>query len=76
MAARSKPCPICERPATKANAPFCSDRCKQVDLNRWLDGSYAIPAAESDAPDAEDYAASVHNDPIVNASVRSRPTKH
>jgi endogenous inhibitor of DNA gyrase (YacG/DUF329 family) len=28
--------------------PFCSGRCKDVDLNRWLSGHYAIPAAETD----------------------------
>ncbi|MGB1157763.1 MAG: DNA gyrase inhibitor YacG, partial [Alphaproteobacteria bacterium] len=33
--------------------PFCSDRCRDVDLNRWLTGAYAIPAVEE--PDlAED----------------------
>ncbi len=31
--------------------PFCSPRCKDVDLHRWLSGSYAIPAVEADEPD-------------------------
>jgi endogenous inhibitor of DNA gyrase (YacG/DUF329 family) len=35
-------CPICSKPAQQATRPFCSDGCKQVDLNRWLSGSYAI----------------------------------
>lgn len=45
---RMKPCPICGKPASEASRPFCSERCRDVDLNRWLSGSYAIPAAESD----------------------------
>ena len=40
--AAAKPCPICGKPSTEAARPFCSDRCRDVDLNRWLSGSYAI----------------------------------
>ena len=47
-------CPICSRPAVARYRPFCSRRCNQVDLNRWLTGSYAIPAQEEDDPDADD----------------------
>lgn len=48
-----KPCPTCRKPATAAFRPFCSARCRDVDLNRWLTGSYVIPAAEDDDEDAE-----------------------
>jgi uncharacterized protein len=48
-----KPCPICGKPGIEASRPFCSERCRDVDLNRWLSNSYAIPAAENDAEDAE-----------------------
>ena len=41
-------CPICKSTAKKEYAPFCSKRCADVDLHRWLSGSYAIPAAEED----------------------------
>jgi uncharacterized protein len=41
--AAAKPCPICGKPSVAASRPFCSDRCRDVDLNRWLSGSYAIP---------------------------------
>ena len=41
-------CPECGKPATRADYPFCSPRCKDVDLNRWLSGSYAIPVMEED----------------------------
>ena len=45
-------CPICGKPAVKAYRPFCSKRCADVDLQRWLTGRYAIPVAEEDeAPD-------------------------
>ena len=44
----AKPCPICGKPATNASLPFCSERCREVDLNRWLSGSYAIPGKEDD----------------------------
>ena len=42
-------CPLCGKSIefdTKklpGNFPFCSDRCKLVDLGRWIDGDYAIP---------------------------------
>ena len=50
---KPKPCPICGKPATAASHPFCSERCRDVDLNRWLSNSYAIPAAQDDDEDAD-----------------------
>ncbi len=41
-------CPICDRPTDAAYRPFCSRRCADIDLGRWLTGSYAIPAEEDD----------------------------
>jgi len=41
-------CPICTRPAEAEFKPFCSRRCADLDLQRWLSGSYAIPAGEDD----------------------------
>ena len=39
-----RPCPVCgKRPADAEFRPFCSARCRQVDLGRWLAGDYAIP---------------------------------
>jgi hypothetical protein len=46
-------CPICNRPTDKAYRPFCSRRCADVDLGKWLTGSYAIPAGGDDADDGE-----------------------
>jgi endogenous inhibitor of DNA gyrase (YacG/DUF329 family) len=51
--ALAKPCPICGKPAIEASRPFCSERCRDVDLNRWLSNSYSIPAARDDDEDAE-----------------------
>jgi uncharacterized protein len=41
-----KRCPICVKPETERFRPFCSARCADVDLNRWLSGAYAIPVTE------------------------------
>lgn len=45
-------CPICGEPAERHWRPFCSKRCADIDLGRWLGEAYRIPAAE--APDATD----------------------
>ncbi len=45
-----RPCPVCGRPSVRKYHPFCSKRCADIDLNRWLKGAYAIPAGEEDAP--------------------------
>lgn len=42
-------CPICGRPAEADYRPFCSRRCADLDLQRWLSGRYAIPAVEDEA---------------------------
>ena len=42
------PCPICRRPSAQQFHPFCSGRCSDIDLNRWLSGAYVIPASEDD----------------------------
>jgi endogenous inhibitor of DNA gyrase (YacG/DUF329 family) len=47
-----RPCAICGKPVQTAFRPFCSRRCKDVDLHRWLAGSYVVPA--SDPEDDED----------------------
>ena len=48
-----KRCPECGKPANPATQPFCSKRCRDVDLNRWLSGSYVIPGKENAAEDEE-----------------------
>jgi endogenous inhibitor of DNA gyrase (YacG/DUF329 family) len=53
-AAPRKPCPICSKPSLEKYKPFCSKRCADVDLAKWLGGRYAIPAAENEDEDAEE----------------------
>lgn len=46
---KTQPCPECKRPSTREDYPFCSDRCRSLDLSRWLKGSYAIPVADDES---------------------------
>ena len=41
-------CPICNKPATGDDKPFCSKRCANIDLGRWFKGSYSVPVVEDD----------------------------
>ena len=50
------PCPICDRETDHKYRPFCSRRCADVDLGKWLSGSYAIPADDPDDIDESDRA--------------------
>ncbi len=47
-------CPICHKDTDPKYRPFCSKRCADVDLGKWLTGSYAVPA---DTPEDLDEAA-------------------
>jgi endogenous inhibitor of DNA gyrase (YacG/DUF329 family) len=49
----AKRCPICGKPALEAAKPFCSERCRDVDLNRWLSGSYVVPGRPEADEDEE-----------------------
>ena len=40
-------CPLCQKPAEAPHRPFCSHRCSQLDLGKWLTGEYAIPSYET-----------------------------
>jgi len=49
-------CPICGKPASARNRPFCSSRCANIDLGRWLGGTYRVatdetPESAADTPD-------------------------
>ncbi len=39
----AKPCPICKKPRTDEFAPFCSNRCRDRDLNQWFSDGYTVP---------------------------------
>ena len=44
---KAKGCPICGADTTSETRPFCSKRCADVDLGRWFQGAYAIPAVDA-----------------------------
>ena len=46
-----KRCPICGKPADELFRPFCSKRCADVDLHRWLSGVYAVPVTADEEED-------------------------
>lgn len=54
----SASCPLCKKPTDTHYKPFCSKRCADVDLHRWLSGKYAIEggedASEDEPPSEED----------------------
>lgn len=50
-------CPICGSPSEMGTRPFCSKRCRDVDLSRWLKGSYAIPGGQAEADEDGEEAA-------------------
>jgi endogenous inhibitor of DNA gyrase (YacG/DUF329 family) len=43
VARAGRPCPICGKASVTAFRPFCSKRCADIDLHRWLGGVYAVP---------------------------------
>jgi hypothetical protein len=44
-------CPLCGKPREPAFKPFCSKRCADIDLNRWLSGVYAVPVKDDEDED-------------------------
>lgn len=53
-------CPVCGKAPLATYRPFCSRRCADVDLGRWLTESYRIPAETADEPPEEDPAPKLH----------------
>ncbi len=53
----SRKCPVCGKDSVRAYHPFCSKRCADVDLNRWLSGRYVIPGHDDEnaAPAVDDH---------------------
>ena len=50
---RVQRCPICSKPTVEQFKPFCSRRCADVDLNRWLSGVYVVPTEEAEDEDGQ-----------------------
>ena len=55
-------CPICKKPVKSADAdfPFCSERCRLIDLGKWASGAYVISSPVDDAEEA--VPDNVHNE--------------
>lgn len=51
---RPAACPNCGKPATDGFQPFCSRRCRMVDLGRWFGGTYVIPGAPAGPAEKDD----------------------
>lgn len=47
-------CPICGKESVERYRPFCSKRCADIDLGKWLTGSYAIPGPATDEDEGPD----------------------
>jgi len=57
QSSRQPPCPICGAAvqcADNPDRPFCSERCRLIDLARWADGTYAVPGAPAPPDDLRD----------------------
>ncbi len=54
QAPRTGRCPICSRPTEAKFRPFCSRRCSDVDLSRWLRGAYAVAGRADVDEDGDD----------------------
>jgi len=48
---KSRPCPICRKPRAQEFAPFCSTRCRDIDLGRWFSDGYTVPGPLADPED-------------------------
>ncbi len=58
-----RPCPTCGKASTRKSYPFCSARCADVDLNRWLSGQFVIPGrslTDTDEDKADGFGAPVN----------------
>jgi hypothetical protein len=53
VAAGGARCPVCGKPATAESRPFCSLRCADIDLGRWLTGQYRLPGEPPQEADAD-----------------------
>ncbi|WP_122050766.1 DNA gyrase inhibitor YacG [Asaia bogorensis] len=55
-------CPICQKPTLHDYRPFCSKRCADVDLGRWFNESYSVPAVDEDEAEKNGFPPLDHRD--------------
>ena len=53
-------CPICKKETIEAYRPFCSRRCADIDLGKWMTGQYAVPSERQD--DLEELAEAIEEE--------------
>ena len=54
---KSEQCPLCQKEVSLSYRPFCSKRCKMVDLYKWVSGHYVIPGAPAEVVKVEEQEA-------------------
>lgn len=54
MTLNHRKCPICGKPRSSEHTPFCSSRCRDRDLVKWLADGYALPGSRADIPDTDE----------------------
>ena len=56
MPTPARSCPVCGKPTNRRHQPFCSGRCANIDLGRWLKGNHRVETDEApaDAPEPDD----------------------
>ena len=52
---RAANCPMCGKPTAPPHRPFCSKRCADIDLGRWLKESYRVPTDEPPEDGGDDH---------------------
>jgi endogenous inhibitor of DNA gyrase (YacG/DUF329 family) len=54
MPAGARRCPVCGKRSVPRHRPFCSGRCADIDLGRWLKGAYRVESGEAAEDDRQD----------------------
>ncbi|HBM61058.1 DNA gyrase inhibitor YacG [Salipiger marinus] len=67
-------CPICGKPTETKYRPFCSGRCADVDLARWMSGSYAVPS--TDPQDVEEALEAAERELSRLSDTPTKQTRH
>lgn len=68
---RAPRCPICGKPTKRPFRPFCSRRCADVDLHRWLSGAYRVQTEEAPDPGEAEWTGTA--DPVMTPPSRRGP---
>ena len=66
--AKQDKCPICQKPAAEKIRPFCSKRCADIDLGRWLKEGYRVPVVDEEEAWEEEAERQVREDDAPSES--------